>query len=125
MTKEEAKKYIKGRQLEIVCELELPKKEKWKERLSREYNFLHYVSNVIAFSEDISGLTDECDVLPAPSIFEYKGYILQQSNYNNHYMIFKDGQGVCHCQCTEKLDQKKAEEHIDFYLDLIKENNDE
>lgn len=78
---------------------------------------------------------DEDDI-PAPSVFEHKGYVLEQSNYNNHYMIFKDGNWVCHCQCTEKLDRKKAEEAIDFYLDLtygrlaketeriIKEQND-
>lgn len=51
--------------------------------------------------------------------FEHKGYVLQQSDYNNHYMIFKDGQWVCHCQCTEKLNKKKAEENIDFFIDLI------
>ena len=62
-------------------------------------------------------LLDEDDI-PEPSAFEYKGYILQQSNYNNHYMIFKDDKMVMHCQCTEKLNQKKAEENIDFFIDL-------
>lgn len=63
--------------------------------------------------------TDECDFIPAPRIFEHKGYVLQQSGYNNHFMIFKDGKMVCHSQCTEKLDQKKAEENIDFFIDLM------
>lgn len=51
--------------------------------------------------------------------FEHKGYVLQQSDYNNHFMIFKDDKMVCHSQCTEKLDQKKAEENIDFFIDLM------
>lgn len=118
MTKEKAKKYIKGRKLEIMCELELPNKKKWKERLTREFNFLKYVSAVIEYAEEFASLTDECNLLPAPTTFEYKGYILQQSNYNYHYMIFKDEKMVMHCQCQKKLDQKGAEEAIGFYLDL-------
>lgn len=113
MTKEEAKKYINGRRLEIMCELEVTQKEKWRERLNKEFAFLKYVNNVLDY------IDDECDDIPAPSVFEYKGYILQQSNFNNHYMIFKDDKMIMHCQCTEKLDQKGAEEAIDFHLDLI------
>lgn len=44
---------------------------------------------------------------------------LQQSGFNNHYMIFKDDKMVMHCQHTKKLDQKGAEEAIDFYIDLV------
>lgn len=113
MTKEQAKKYIKGRQLEIMCELELPQKKKWKERLAKEFNFLRYVNNVLDF------IDDECDDIPEDTIFEHRGYVLKQSGYNNHFMIFKDGKMVCHSQGTEKLDQKKAEENIDFFIDLI------
>lgn len=114
MTKEEAKKYIHGRQIEIMCESELPNvKKKWRERLNKEFAFLRYVNNVLDY------IDDECDDIPAPSIFEYKGYVLQQSNFNNHYMIFKDDKMIMHCQCTEKLDQKGAEEAIEFYLDMI------
>lgn len=118
MDKQEAKKYISGRQLEIMCELELPQKEKWKQRLEKEFSFLRYVNNVLDY------IDDECDDIPAPSVFEYKGYTLQQSNYNNHYMIFKDDKMIMHCQCTEKLDQKGAEEAIQFYLDMIAEKYD-
>lgn len=120
MTKEQAKKYIKGREFEIMCELELQNKKKWKERLAREFSFLKYVSGVIEYAEEFGNLTDECDIIPAPTTFEYKGYILQQSSCNNHYMILKDDKRVMHCQHPKKLDQKGAEEAIDFYLDLIK-----
>lgn len=119
MTKEKAKKYIQGRRFEIMCELELPQKKKWKDRLEKEFSFLRYVSNLIDFAEEFASLTDECDVVPDPTIFEHKGYVLQQSGYNNHYMIFKGGEMVMHCQCTKKLDQKGAEEAIDFYIDLV------
>lgn len=113
MDKEQAKKYIQGRKLEIMCELELPQKDKWKKRLEDEFNFLRYVNNVLDF------IDDECDDIPEDTMFEHKGYVLKQSGYNNHYMIFKDGKMICHAQCTEKLDQKEAEELIDFYIDLI------
>lgn len=113
MTKDEAKKYIAGRQFEIMCELELAPKDKWEVRLTTEFAFLKYVNNVLDY------IDDECDDIPAPSVFEHKGYVLQQSSYNNHYMIIKDDKMVMHCQCTEKLDQKGAEEAIDFYIDLI------
>lgn len=119
MEKSQAKKYIKGRQLEIMCTLEVDKREKWRKRLEEEFNFLRYVNNVLDF------IDDECDDISEDTIFEYKGYILQQSGYNNHYMIFKDDKMVMHSQCTEKLNQKTAEQIIDLYLDLIKENNDE
>ena len=119
MTKAEAKKYISGRRLEIMCELELPQSKKWKERLAREFNFLKYVSNLIEYAEEFTGLSDECDDIPGNTTFkEYKGYVLQQSGYNNHYMIFKDNHMVMHCQHDKKLDQKGAEEAIDFYLNL-------
>jgi hypothetical protein len=110
--KAQAKKYIKGRQLEIMCSLEVDKRETWRKRLEEEFSFLQYVNNILDF------IDDECDDIPEDTIFEYKGYILKQSGYNNHYMIFKDGKMMMHCQCTEKLDQKKAEENIDFYIDL-------
>lgn len=119
MTKEKAKKYIKGRKLEIMCELELPNKKKWKERLTREFNFLKYVSAVIEYAEEFASLTDECDLLPAPKTVEYKGYILQQSNYNYHYMIFKDEKMVCHAQYDKKLTEDEAKERIEFFIDLL------
>ena len=119
MDKEQAKKYIQGRRYEIMCELELPQKEKWKERLAKEFAFLRYVSNVIDYAEEFASLSDECDVIPEDTIFEHKGYVLKQSGFNNHYMIFKDGKMIVHCQCTEKLDQKKAEQSIDTFIQLM------
>lgn len=112
MDKVQAKKYIKGRQLEIMCSLEVDKRETWRKRLEEEFSFLRYVNNVLDF------IDDECDDIPEDTIFEYKGYILKQSGYNNHYMIFKDSKMMMHCQCTEKLDQKKAEESIDTFIEL-------
>lgn len=55
-------------------------------------------------------------------VYEHKGYVLQQSDYNNHYMIFEkeSGQRVMHCQCGKKLTEQEAKEAIEFYLDLIK-----
>ena len=52
-------------------------------------------------------------------VIEHKGYVLRQSEYNNHYMIFKDGKMVCHAQCTKSLTEKEAKENIDFFLDLM------
>lgn len=113
MTKKRAKKYIKGRQIEIMCEAEICNREKWRKRLNEELDFLRYVNNVLDF------IDDECDDIPPDTVFkEYKGYVLQQSGYNDHYMIFKDDKMVMHCQHGKKLDQKGAEEAIDFYLNL-------
>ena len=113
MNKEEAKKYIKGRSIEIMCELEIAIIHKTRERLNTEFAFLRYVNNVLDY------IDDECDDIPSNTTFkEYKGYVLQQSSYNNHYMIFKDDKMVMHCQHPKKLDQKGAEEAIDFYLNL-------
>lgn len=113
MNKDQAKKYISGRQLEIMCELEIVTTHKMRERLNKEFAFLRYVNNVLDY------IDDECDLIPDNTTFkEYKGYVLQQSGYNNHYMIFKNHSVVMHCQHNKKLDQKGAEEAIDFYLNL-------
>jgi hypothetical protein len=112
MDKAQAKKYIKGRQLEIKHGLEMDLVQPLKKKLREELEFLNYVNNVLDF------IDDECDAIPEDTIFEYKGYLLKQSGYNNHYMIFKDGEMMIHCQCTEKLDQKKAEESIDTFIEL-------
>lgn len=59
--------------------------------------------------------------------YEHRGYVLQQTSYNWHYMIFEleTGQCVLHASCTEKLTEKEAKEHIDLYIEnhkkLIKE----
>lgn len=114
MNKEQAKKYIHGRSIEIMCELEIVTTHKMRERLNKEFAFLRYVNNVLDY------IDDECDDIPLNTVFkEYKGYVLQQSGYNNHYMILKDDKMVMHCQCNEKLNQKGAEKAIDFYIDLV------
>lgn len=52
--------------------------------------------------------------------YEHRGYILQQSSYNWHYFIFdgKTEQAVLHAQCTSKLTEEEAREHIDNFLRL-------
>ena len=53
--------------------------------------------------------------------YEHKGYILEQTSYNWHYMIFKKdtGQWVCHAQCKKKLTEEEAKQSIECYLKLI------
>ena len=52
--------------------------------------------------------------------YEHKGYILEQTSYNWHYMIFdkETGQWVSHASCTKKLTKKEAEESIELFLKL-------
>ncbi len=57
-------------------------------------------------------------------------YVLQQSEYNNHYMIIYDNgidnpKMVMHASCSKPLTEKEAEEAIDFYLRLKKERENE
>lgn len=54
-------------------------------------------------------------------IVEYKGYILQQSDYNHHYMIFKADtkEGCSHVSYTKPLTEEEAKGCIDLYLKLI------
>ena len=115
MTKEKAKKYISGRQLEIMCELEIVTTHKMRERLAKEFSFLKYVNNVLDY------IDDECDDIPPPTTFEHKGYVLQQSNYTNHYMIFKNNSVVLHASCTGKLTENEAKEHIERYINSRRE----
>ncbi len=52
--------------------------------------------------------------------YEHKGYILQQTSYNWHYMIIdpKTDRMVLHAACTEKLTEDEAKEAIEGYLKL-------
>ena len=50
---------------------------------------------------------------------EHKGYILQQTSYNWHYMIIKDSRMVCHCPFTYKLTEEQAKEKIDLFIELL------
>ena len=49
-------------------------------------------------------------------IVEHRGYTLQQSGYNNHYMIIKDNKMVCHAQYDKKLTEQDAKERIEEAL---------
>ena len=51
--------------------------------------------------------------------YEHKGYTLQQTSYNWHYMISKDNRMICHCPCTYKLTGKQAREKIDLFIELL------
>ena len=51
-------------------------------------------------------------------VVEHKGYTLQQSGYNNHFMIIKDNKIVCHAQYNKKLTEQEAKEKIDLFLKL-------
>ena len=58
---------------------------------------------------------------------KHKGYTIQQTDYNNHYMIFNDnGEMVMHCSCTKKLNEDGLKEAIESFIrlsDSIKEND--
>lgn len=49
---------------------------------------------------------------------EYKGYILQQSSYNNHYMIIKadSEEVVMHVSYSKKLTVVEAKQAIELYI---------
>ncbi len=49
---------------------------------------------------------------------EYKGYIVTQSDLNNHIMISKDGQMVSHINCTVKKNDEELKEVVDFVLEM-------
>ena len=59
--------------------------------------------------------TEKCESY----FYEHKGYTLQQTSYNWHYMISKDNRMVCHCPCTYKLTGKQAREKIDLFIELL------
>lgn len=52
--------------------------------------------------------------------YEHKGYLLQQTSYNWHYMIIdlSTNKMVMHCQCSKKLTEDTAKESIEFYLKI-------
>ena len=51
---------------------------------------------------------------------EYKGYVISQSNYNNHIMITKDNKMVMHIQATKKMTEEELKEALDLYYLLSK-----
>ena len=52
--------------------------------------------------------------------YKHKGYVLQQTSYNWHYLIFdlESGQCVLHASCTSKLTEEEAKERIEAFLKL-------
>lgn len=54
-------------------------------------------------------------------IHEHRGYLLQQTPYNWHYIIYdlKSDKMVLHAQCNEELTEEKAKEKIDAYIELM------
>lgn len=49
---------------------------------------------------------------------EHMGYIVCQSDYNNHVTIYKDGHMVMHSQCTERKADKELRAMVHRFLDL-------
>ena len=54
-------------------------------------------------------------------VIEYKGYVVSQSDYNNHVMIIKDGHMVMHAQCTKKMTERELQKEVDMFLEIVKE----
>ena len=55
---------------------------------------------------------------------EYKGYTVQQSDYNHHVIISKDGKWVMHSQCDKPKTDDELRAMVDNFLllmELIKE----
>ena len=50
--------------------------------------------------------------------YKHRGYVLMQTSFNWHYMIFDEntGEWVVHAQCAVKLDEDEAKRRIDEYL---------
>ena len=55
--------------------------------------------------------------------YQYKGYELQQNDYNWHYgiMDLKTKEMNCHCSCTKELNEEEMKDAIELYL-RIKNN---
>ena len=52
--------------------------------------------------------------------YQYKGYELQQNDYNWHYGIFdlKANKMVSHCSCTKELNEGEMKLAIELYLSI-------
>ena len=50
--------------------------------------------------------------------YEHKGYVLEQTDVNWHYMIREadTGRSVMHCQCAAQLSEDEAKQHIEDFL---------
>lgn len=52
--------------------------------------------------------------------YQYKGYELQQTSYNWHYVIIdlKTNERVFHAACTKELNEEEMKRAIEIFLSL-------
>lgn len=52
--------------------------------------------------------------------YQYKGYELQQTSYNWHYVIIdlKTKKWVFHCSCTKELNEEEMKQAIELFLSI-------
>lgn len=52
--------------------------------------------------------------------YQYKGYELQQNDYNWHYGIkdLKTKEMCCHCSCTKELNVEEMKMAIELFLSI-------
>ena len=58
-------------------------------------------------------------------VVEHRGFVIQQSEINNHFMIYKkideeELQWVMHSACTKPLTDDELKCKIDNYIELVK-----
>ena len=53
-------------------------------------------------------------------IVKHKGYILNQNEYDNHYIIIDRSTSTmcCHVNCAEKLTEQEAKEAIERFIEI-------
>lgn len=53
--------------------------------------------------------------------YRYKGYELQQTSYNWHYMIIdlRTKESVLHCSCNKELNEEEMKKAIDVFIEII------
>lgn len=49
---------------------------------------------------------------------KYKGYVVIQSNYNNHVSVYKDEKMIFHSSMTEKLNKDNLEQLVDLIIQM-------
>ena len=49
---------------------------------------------------------------------EYKGFVVTQSTFNWHIMIFKDGKRVMHSNCDQPKTEEELKEAVDTFIEL-------
>lgn len=51
----------------------------------------------------------------------YKGYVILQSDYNNHVSIYKDGKMIFHSHISEKLNEDNLKQLVEIMIKLKKD----